>query len=65
MQTLPDLVPLPRFRNGSKPSRMMRISRRSTTRRDACFTSHAQRERDHLLIAGVEPASEFLDDLLM
>ena len=30
-----------RYRSGSKPSRMMRISKRSTTRRDTCFMSPA------------------------
>ena len=57
-----------RYRSESKPLRIVRISKRSTTRKDICFMLHAHVLGStccRLLITGATPGSGFLDDLLM
>jgi len=47
-------------RSASRMSRMMPISKKFMTANGTCFMWRAPAPRDHVLVTGVEPASEFL-----
>ena len=50
------------YRSGSKRSATMRIYRRSMRQSGTCCTSLARALGINLLVSGVDPVSEFLDD---